>query len=144
MMSSFTLHLSVVVLLTLFACPTAGSLISTGQTLFLNEIPYYVPATPISTVSSLTSLQSANAAGGLVPITVVEISATNSSSRALASIIDGFVTDDVWNEGFLEGMIPPKWSNPCFIQQNTAPRTHLRESKTDSIHKPFSFSTRKA
>ena len=81
----------------------AASLISTGQTLLLNDIPYYVPANPFTTIPPLTSLHTLRFAGGLVPVTVVGVSASNSSSSTLESIINEFGMDDVWNEGFLEG-----------------------------------------
>lgn len=89
-------------LLILLPQAVAVSLASTGQTLMLADVPYYVPATPYTTVSArgLESLQSAN---GLAPVTVVSSSSMKSSSGALGSIVGGFTTDDVWNTGFLEG-----------------------------------------
>jgi len=87
----------------------ATVLTSTGQTLLLNEIPYYVPATPFATVPMLSSLQTLSSAGGLKPVTVVRLSASNNNLSSLESIIDGFGTgDDVWNEGFLEGKLGDK------------------------------------
>ena len=83
----------------------AGSLTSTGQTLVLNDIPYYVPATPFATLPFLKPLQSAAYAGGLAPVTVVRLSASNASLSGLEQAISGFGVDDVWNEGFVEG----KW-----------------------------------
>ena len=84
---------------------SALSLTFTGSTLVLNDIPYYVPATPYTTISFPASLKSAASAGGLVPVTVVSgVSASNSSLSTLEDIIGGFESDDVWSEGFLEGM----------------------------------------
>lgn len=80
----------------------AASLTSTGQTLLLNDIPYYVPANPFTTVPPLTSLHTLHFAGGLVPVTVVGVSASNSSLSTVESIINEFGKDDVWNEGFLK------------------------------------------
>ena len=80
----------------------AVSLESTGQTLVLNDIPYYVPATPVATVSIHEPLKSAASAGGLVPVTVL-VSAPNANLSGLEQAIDGFCVDDVWNEAFLEG-----------------------------------------
>ena len=82
----------------------AVSLESTGQTLVLNGIPYYVPATPFTTISVLKPLKSAASAGGLVPVTILKLSASNANPSGLEQAIDGFGEDDVWNEGFLEGM----------------------------------------
>ena len=81
----------------------AGSLTSTGQTLVLNDIPYYVPATPFATLPFLKPLQSAAYAGGLAPVTVVRLSASNASLSGLEQAVSGFGVDDVWNEGFVEG-----------------------------------------
>lgn len=81
----------------------AVTLRSTGQTVVLNDIPYYVPGTPFATIPFLKSLQSTASAGGLVPVTVVRLSASNASLSGLERAIDDFEEDDVWNEGFLEG-----------------------------------------
>lgn len=113
-----------IVLFALFARFTTGILTFTGQTLCLNGIPYYVPATPITTVASLTGLKLVGTAGGLVPATVVRTSATNSSLGALKSIIEGFYADDVWNAGFLKGKDTQAWSSFWFVQPSSAP--HLQ------------------
>lgn len=76
----------------------------TGQTLLLNDIPYYVPATPFVTVPSFSSLTNFGSANGLVPVTVVALPSSNSSLSDSGAILSGFGADDVWNEGFLEGM----------------------------------------
>lgn len=82
----------------------AGSLTSTGRTLVLNDIPYYVPATPFATLPLLHPLQSATFADDLAPVTVVRLPASNASLGVLEQAINGFGADDVWNEGFAEGM----------------------------------------
>jgi len=94
----------------------ATVLTSTGQTLLLNEIPYYVPATPFATVPVLSSSKTLSPAGGLVPATVVRLSASNGKLSSLESIIDEFGTgDDVWNEGFLEGKLGDTQLNLCIV-----------------------------
>ncbi|KAI4289394.1 MAG: hypothetical protein L6R35_001345 [Caloplaca aegaea] len=82
----------------------ALSLISTGGTLMLGNIPYYVPATPFTTISTsgFGRLQSVN---GLAPVTVISITAANNSIGHLSSIIGDFAADDVWNTGFLDGLL---------------------------------------
>ena len=82
---------------------TWASLKSTGQTLVLNDIPYYVPSTPFTTIPFLKSLHGLTSAGGLAPVTVVQLAASNASLSGLEQAIDGFKVDDVWNEGFVEG-----------------------------------------
>lgn len=68
----------------------------------LGDIPYYVPATPYTTVSvrALGRLQSVN---GLSPVTVIGATAGNASVGSLGSILAAFATDDVWNPYFLQG-----------------------------------------
>ena len=81
----------------------AGSLTSTGQTLLLNDIPYYVPATPFTILPFPNALKTLTSAGSLAPVTVVSVSSTNSSLGTLQTIVDEFGSDDVWNNGFLQG-----------------------------------------
>ena len=84
--------------------PIAASLLFTGQTLLLNDIAYYVPATPFVTIPSFSHLTNFGCADGLVPVTVVALPSSNSSLSNVKAILSGFGADDVWNEGFLEGM----------------------------------------
>ena len=79
-----------------------ATLVGTGQTLLLNDLPYYVPAKALTTLP-LPYVKSLSFAGGLVPVTVVGFSSVNSSQGTLSSVIDAFGSDDVWNEAFLEG-----------------------------------------
>ncbi len=80
----------------------ALSLTSTGGTVMLGDVPYYVPATPYTTISApgVGRLQYVN---GLSPITVVSSTARNASVASLGSIVADFAKDDVWNTGFLHG-----------------------------------------
>ena len=68
-----------------------------------NDTSYYVPAIPFATLPFLKPLQGAAFAGGLAPVTVVRLSASNASLSGLEQAISGFEVDDVWNEGFIEG-----------------------------------------
>ena len=77
---------------------SAAQLVSTGQTVVIRDIPYYVPAKPITTVSS-GGLRRLGTCGSLVPVTVIN------SSASIQSTIKGFAgSDDVWSEAFLDGM----------------------------------------
>ena len=82
---------------------SAVSITTTGQTLVLNDVPYYLPAASFATLPFFTSLKGAASAVGFVPVTVVELSASNASQSGLKHVIDSFGADDVWNSGFLEG-----------------------------------------
>ena len=101
--------------------PITASLIFTGQTLFLNNIPYYVPATPLVTLPSFSFLTNLGSADGLVPVTVVALPSSNFSLSTVEAVVSGFGADDVWNEGFLEGMYSdnsPLVLNKLFVRSS--------------------------
>ena len=76
---------------------SAAQLVSTGQTILLDGLPYYVPATALTTVK-VRRLGSLPSAGGLVPVTVVD------SLINLHATVQAYEkADDVWTTGFLEG-----------------------------------------
>ena len=104
-----------------------------GQTLLLNDIPYYVPATPLITLPSFSSLTNLGSADGLVPVTVVALPTSNSSLSVLGAVVSGFGADDVWNEGFLEGMYSdnsPLMLNKSFVRSSM----HLIEHIANICH----------
>ncbi|KAL8906709.1 MAG: hypothetical protein Q9171_006170, partial [Xanthocarpia ochracea] len=72
----------------------------------LGDVPYYVPATPYTTISApgLGRLQNVD---GLSPITVVSSKARNASVASLESIVADYAKDDVWNTGFLHAFTQP-------------------------------------
>ncbi|KAL8766820.1 MAG: hypothetical protein Q9209_006478 [Squamulea sp. 1 TL-2023] len=82
----------------------ALSLASTGGTLMFGDIPYYIPATPYTTISTpgLDRLQGVNS---LSPVTVISAAAGNASVGSLGSVVAEFAKDDVWNAGFLQGIL---------------------------------------
>ena len=54
-------------------CKAQALFSSTGMTVMLNAIPYYVPASPVATFSiALGKVNNAVAVAGLVPLTVFE------------------------------------------------------------------------
>lgn len=86
---------------------TDGNLTSTGSTVELNGIPYYIPGSPFVSVAKLHSqilTGKKSVFGGLVPVTIV---GTSSVTFNLADLHQSLKTygekDDVWNEGFLPG-----------------------------------------
>ena len=94
-------HLSTFIL---FSHAIATEIASTGSTLTLNGVSYYVPATPLITLPRFSSLNSATSAGGLVPVTVIGGS-SNASLASTAQVSASFGYDDVWNEGFLSAVL---------------------------------------
>lgn len=76
---------------------------STGQTVELDGIPYYLPAEPVSTLNEETLLLSkASASGGLIPLTVIVTNDTQYSGHDLQTTISSYTAaDDVFSSGFL-------------------------------------------
>ncbi|KAK0939281.1 hypothetical protein LTR29_009157 [Friedmanniomyces endolithicus] len=77
---------------------------STGQTVELDGIPYYLPGTPVCTILTHGQLhEMAQSSGGLTPLTVVTTSGPGSSD--LRSLVSNWTTiDDVFSAGFLEAV----------------------------------------
>ena len=87
----------------------------------LNDVPYYLPAAAFATLPTFTLLEGAASAVGFVPVTVVELSASNASQNGLEHVIDSFGVDDVWNFGFLEG----QWIFVVMCLRQKYPNCHL-------------------
>lgn len=78
----------------LFVDNALSQLTSTGQTVTVGKIPYYVPAKPVTTVA-LWGYHGTQSCGELQPVTVL------GSSENIQTTVDGFAkADDVWNYGF--------------------------------------------
>jgi hypothetical protein len=99
-------------LLTIFlsgflATAFALNLTSTGSTVELNGIPYYIPGRPFASLPNLKPPKLPGVEsllGGLVPVTVVGTASANFNVRGLEKTIQEFSQkDDVWGEGFLSG-----------------------------------------
>lgn len=91
----------------LFAVTKAFNLTSTGSTVELNGIPYYIPGKPFASLpsygsQSLTGLK--GLLGGLLPVTLVATASVDFNVDELDKTVHGFgEKDDVWGEGFLSG-----------------------------------------
>lgn len=93
---------------------------SAGQTIVVNGISYYVP------IESVTSIGVSGEAlspavgpdgGDIVPITLLDDVSTAFTTSALKGMVGNFsATDDVFNIGFLQGMLtflPQEETNNC-------------------------------
>lgn len=99
-----------IVLCFLSACAlgvTSVELISTGSTLSLDSVPYYIPSIPYTKIPNFQSHVLAgkgSGCDGIVPVTVVK---ATSAAFTLAQLEQTVVTygkeDDVWQPGFLSG-----------------------------------------
>ena len=95
---------------------------STGFTVSLTDIDYFLPPKPVARISGCDGLQSLFKDDIFAPFTVL------SGSSSVSSFAD---EDDVWQEGFLEGTTPQqknlgliliKCSNLCAKQQQASER----------------------
>ncbi|KAF1989847.1 amidase signature enzyme [Aulographum hederae CBS 113979] len=74
---------------------STASVCTTGFTVSLNDIYYYVPPIPVSTIPSRRG------SNGFTPITVVSVTGSSFSSSDLAATVSNFTaTDDVYQEAF--------------------------------------------
>lgn len=80
----------------------------------LGDIPYYIPATPYTTISP-QGFSRLNSVNGLSPVTVISVTAGNDSVGSLGSVVKEFAADDVWNTGFLEGRLFLPHENPKIV-----------------------------
>lgn len=79
---------------------------STGSTVILNDVPYYVPPTSVANLRIWGErLQTCASVAGLVPLTVVQTTSLTLSQTDFTAIITNYTsTDDVFQSAFLEGM----------------------------------------
>lgn len=83
----------------------ALSFSNTGLTVTLNDIPYYVSPDAVATLPVRTKLSSLAATAGFVPLTVINTPSVTYSENDLAATLSNFTAaDDVFQEGFLEGI----------------------------------------
>ena len=78
-----------------------AAVFSTGFTVSLTYIDYFLPPKPVAKISRCDELQSMFEDELFVPFTVV-----NAKGYAvdIASLTAGYNEDDVWQTGFMEGM----------------------------------------
>jgi len=89
-------------------CEVQALLTPNGMTVTLNDIPYYVPASPIATIECDSKrLGAIISVAGLVPLTVIQTSSLTFSQNDFdATIAKYMASDDVFQTGFLQGTHP--------------------------------------
>jgi hypothetical protein len=74
---------------------------STGFTVSLTDIDYFLPPKPIAKISSCEEIKASFEDALFVPFTVVK---AQSDGLNVASLTASYAHDDVWQEGFMEGV----------------------------------------
>jgi hypothetical protein len=91
---------------------------STGFTVSLTDVDYFLPPKPIAKISGCEEIKSSFEDALFVPFTVVKAQGNDVS---VASLTASYAQDDVWQEGFLEGV----------------PRSHLPTILTDPVSQQY-------
>jgi hypothetical protein len=78
-----------------------AAVLSTGFTVSLTDIDYFLPPKPVASISGYDEIKALFDNGLFVPFTVVK---SDSHAVDIASLTTGYFDDDVWQEGFMEGM----------------------------------------
>ncbi|QIW95774.1 hypothetical protein AMS68_001292 [Peltaster fructicola] len=79
----------------------AYTLASTGRTILLDGLAYYVPATPVTTLGRFAQAHGRLASSDdLLPFTIVSTSGVLSGSQLSSTIANFTTSDDVWSSGF--------------------------------------------
>ena len=79
-----------------FASSVQAAVSSTGFTVSLEDVDYFLPPKPVASISGCEELSASFKDGPFVPITVVKGNGTFD--------VASYSKDDVWQEGFLEGV----------------------------------------
>lgn len=96
------------------AAIASATIAQTGQTVQVNGIDYFVAPTAVNTIALTPADRSAALKRGdidLVPMTVLGDSSKSFTSDVSTSLVNNYTaSDDVFNKGFLQGMLPCKKS----------------------------------
>ena len=87
-------------LASLLACNVRAAISSTGFTVSLSDIDYFLPPKPVAKISDCDGIEALFGDSLFVPFTVVKANGTED----VATLTATYTEDDVWQEGFLEGM----------------------------------------
>lgn len=80
-----------------FAFSVQAAVSSTGFTVSLEDVDYFLPPKPVASITGCEEIKASFEDGPFVPITVVNGNGTLD--------VASYSKDDVWQEAFLEGML---------------------------------------
>ncbi|CAO2655559.1 Nn.00g043620.m01.CDS01 [Neocucurbitaria sp. VM-36] len=95
-------------IVSLLASNVQAGVSSTGFTVSLTDIDYFLPPKPVASIAGCNELKALFEDGPFVPFTVVKADGTLDEAAITAS----YSNDDVWQEGFLEALYVQGSSKP--------------------------------
>lgn len=84
----------------LLSATVSAAVSSTGFTVSLQDVDYFLPPKPVARISDCDELKASFEKGLFVPMTVVK----SGGAVDAASISSAYGQDDVWQAGFMEGV----------------------------------------
>lgn len=87
-------------LASLLVASVRATVSSKGYTVSVSDVDYFLPPKPVAKISGCDGLESMFGNGLFVPFTVVKANGT----QDVAALTASYTEDDVWQEGFLEGV----------------------------------------
>lgn len=91
-------------LLAAFVASSNAALSSTGFTVSLDDVPYYIAPNAIATINITKGFPSGSKSGFFTPITVINTDDVDFSGAIFDSVVSNWTeTDDVFQSGFLQG-----------------------------------------
>ncbi|KAI9726019.1 MAG: hypothetical protein M1834_009430 [Cirrosporium novae-zelandiae] len=131
--------LSITIALFHFCSLGIASLVSTGRTVTLNGIPYYIPPNAVTKLSS--QLDGLSSEVDLVPVTVIKTTSLTFTTELYEKAIAGYTEDDdVFQVGFLEavyvkytGRLPSTKRTPFQISVNSSAKASYGSTSVTQI-----------
>lgn len=80
-----------------------AALYSTGFTVSLTGIDYFLPPKPVAKIAGCEEIQPFFDDSPFIPFTVIKVKGYGTD---IASLTAGYANDDVWQEGFMQGTCP--------------------------------------
>ncbi|EKM49751.1 uncharacterized protein PHACADRAFT_201444 [Phanerochaete carnosa HHB-10118-sp] len=99
----------------------ALQVLPTGMTVVLGNVIYFIPPTPVATLSLRNSSEAASLkfGGALVPFTFINASGGSFGPSDLASVVaKNAISDDVWSSDFMSGLYITSATTPSLSPGN--------------------------
>ncbi|KAB2572169.1 Amidase 1 [Lasiodiplodia theobromae] len=121
-------------LLAAFVASSNAALSSTGFTVSLDDVPYYIAPNAIATINITKGFPSGSKSGFFTPITVINTDDVGFSGAIFDSVVSNWTeTDDVFQSGFLQGVYV-QYTGPSYSSAKQAPKLNLGNVSVLTAH----------